>query len=190
MHRREFTFFIAGISLAFPLPAGAQGGWPSKPVTYVVPFPAGGTTDILARLLSEKLGAALGAVFIVDYRAGAGGGAAAGVVERGEAVHAGRLHAHTGSELHPVEIRVPQAEQPIRGRARLRTHCCQLALEDLVAPVRQHNGICRTGSLLDYGHCVSLHQVPIDLVAQSRFLRRVHKSLAIYFNVLNQTVLV
>jgi len=85
MHRRQFTFFIAGTALAFTLPAGAQGGWPSKPVTYVVPFPAGGTTDILARLLSEKLGAALGAVFVVDYRAGAGGGIGSAQVARAAA---------------------------------------------------------------------------------------------------------
>ena len=53
--------------------ATAQDKWPSKPITYVVPFPAGGTTDILARLISQKLGPALGTTVIVENRAGAGG---------------------------------------------------------------------------------------------------------------------
>ena len=53
--------------------AAAQDKWPSKPITYVVPFPAGGTTDILARLISQKLGPALGGTVIVENRAGAGG---------------------------------------------------------------------------------------------------------------------
>ena len=53
--------------------AAAEHKWPSKPVTYVVPFPAGGTTDILARIISQKLGPALGTTVIVENRAGAGG---------------------------------------------------------------------------------------------------------------------
>ena len=53
--------------------AFAQDGWPTKPVTYVVPFPTGGTTDILARLIGQKLGAVLGTTFVVDNRGGAGG---------------------------------------------------------------------------------------------------------------------
>jgi tripartite-type tricarboxylate transporter receptor subunit TctC len=52
--------------------AGAQS-WPSaKPITLVVPFPAGGTTDMLARALSDKLGAALGQTIIVESKPGAG----------------------------------------------------------------------------------------------------------------------
>jgi tripartite-type tricarboxylate transporter receptor subunit TctC len=58
---------------ATALPALAQDKWPSKPITYIVPFPAGGTTDVLARLIGQKLGAVLGTTIVVDNKGGAGG---------------------------------------------------------------------------------------------------------------------
>jgi tripartite-type tricarboxylate transporter receptor subunit TctC len=51
----------------------AQGQWPTKPITYIVPFPAGGTTDVLGRLIGQKLGSALGQTIVIDNRGGAGG---------------------------------------------------------------------------------------------------------------------
>jgi tripartite-type tricarboxylate transporter receptor subunit TctC len=60
------------LALAVALPAMAQD-WPSKPVKFVVPFPPGGTTDPLARLLGVKLGETLKQQFIVENRPGAGG---------------------------------------------------------------------------------------------------------------------
>ena len=59
-------------SAAVTAPAFAQA-WPSKPITYIVPFPTGGTTDILARLISQKLGTALNTSFVIDNKGGAGG---------------------------------------------------------------------------------------------------------------------
>jgi tripartite-type tricarboxylate transporter receptor subunit TctC len=58
--------------LALPLGAFADT-WPSRPLKIVVPFSAGGSTDTVARIVSEKLGAALGQSVIVDNRPGAGG---------------------------------------------------------------------------------------------------------------------
>ena len=65
--------------------AWAQSGWPNKPVKIVVPFAAGGTTDILARAMAPELSKAFGQQFIVDNRAGAGGNVGAEIVARAPA---------------------------------------------------------------------------------------------------------
>ncbi len=62
--------------------AHAQTAWPSKPVRIVVPFAAGGTTDILARAMAPELSRAFGQPFIVDNRAGAGGNVGADLVAK------------------------------------------------------------------------------------------------------------
>jgi tripartite-type tricarboxylate transporter receptor subunit TctC len=67
------------------LPVHAQSGWPNKPVRIVVPFAAGGTTDILARAIAPELSKAFGQQFIVDNRAGAGGNVGAEIVAKSPA---------------------------------------------------------------------------------------------------------
>lgn len=62
--------------------AFAQSTWPTKPVRIVVPFAAGGTTDILARAIAPELSKAFGQQFIVDNRPGAGGNLGAEIVAR------------------------------------------------------------------------------------------------------------
>ena len=58
---------------AVPLGAGAQSAWPNKTVRIVVPFAAGGTTDILARSIAPELQRAFNQTFLVDNKPGAGG---------------------------------------------------------------------------------------------------------------------
>lgn len=74
---------LAGIAAAAAAPqAGAQGAYPSRVVRIVVPFPAGGTTDLLARIFAERLTPALGQSVIVENMAGAGGSVGADAVAK------------------------------------------------------------------------------------------------------------
>jgi tripartite-type tricarboxylate transporter receptor subunit TctC len=79
---------LAGLS-AFAalaaLPALAQSGWPNKPVRIIVPFAAGGTTDILARAIAPELTKAFGQPFVIDNRGGAGGNLGTDVVAKSPA---------------------------------------------------------------------------------------------------------
>jgi tripartite-type tricarboxylate transporter receptor subunit TctC len=59
--------------LGFSAAAHAQDKWPSKPVTVIVPFAAGGNTDVMARIFAERLAQRLGQQFVVENKAGAGG---------------------------------------------------------------------------------------------------------------------
>ncbi|MBC9180004.1 Bug family tripartite tricarboxylate transporter substrate binding protein [Pseudoroseomonas ludipueritiae] len=73
-------------SAALPGMASAQGAaWPNRPVRIVVPFPAGGTTDLLARVLAEPLQKHLGVPVVVENRAGAGGSVGADFVAKADA---------------------------------------------------------------------------------------------------------
>ena len=64
--------------------------WPSRPVTMILPFAAGGGTDLLARALAQDLGERFGQQFVVDNRTGAGGNVGAGAVAK--AAPPRRLH--------------------------------------------------------------------------------------------------
>ncbi len=77
------TFVFTALS-AFAGLASAQA-WPTKTVTIVVPFPAGGTTDVLARAISNKLSAAIGQPVIVDNKPGAGATLGADLVAKATA---------------------------------------------------------------------------------------------------------
>lgn len=73
MHRRSILATTAAVLATCLVPAMAQDKWPSKPISYIVPFGAGGTTDVLARLVTQKAAAGLGTTFVIENKPGAGG---------------------------------------------------------------------------------------------------------------------
>lgn len=66
--------FVGGLLLAaFTTVAAAQQGYPNRQIRMIVPFPPGGTTDIMARIIAEQLQSSMGQPVVVENRAGAGG---------------------------------------------------------------------------------------------------------------------
>ena len=82
-HRRQILHLAAG---AAALPAASRIAWaqpyPARPITIIVPFPAGGPTDTLARILAERMRASLGQTLVVENISGAGGSVGVGRVAR------------------------------------------------------------------------------------------------------------
>ena len=81
MTTRRHLLAAAALPL-LPFATRADANWPSKPVRIVVPFAAGGTTDILARALAPELQRAFGQPFIIDNKPGAGGNNGAAEVSK------------------------------------------------------------------------------------------------------------
>jgi tripartite-type tricarboxylate transporter receptor subunit TctC len=82
--RALYLAFAATVMQATLVVAQSQV-WPSRPVKLVVPFGAGGNTDIVARIVAQNLGAALGQPFVVENRPGAAGALGAEIVARATA---------------------------------------------------------------------------------------------------------
>ena len=105
LQRMRRSLLLAGaIALASPW-VPAQSNWPSKPVTLIVPFPAGGGTDAFARPLSAVLSKNLGKQFIIDNRGGAGGTVGAGLASRaapdGYTLFMGAVHHAIAPSMYP-----------------------------------------------------------------------------------------
>ena len=73
---------LAAVALVLGPCGGFAQAWPSRPVTVMVPFPAGGTADLLAREIAQAMSEELGQQFIVENRAGAGGNLAGAAVAK------------------------------------------------------------------------------------------------------------
>ena len=72
LNRRSWMLHAAGVLLALTVTAGAQD-YPNKPVRLIIPFPPGGSNDVVGRMIATKLGERLGKQVVVDNRGGAGG---------------------------------------------------------------------------------------------------------------------
>ena len=71
--RRAFLQFTAATSLLIATGARGQGAWPDHPVKIIIPYPAGGSTAVLSRILGEHLKEIFGQPFVIENRPGAGG---------------------------------------------------------------------------------------------------------------------
>lgn len=105
MRRFLFAAVAACATLTAAAPAQAQTPWPTRPVTFIVPFAAGGGTDAFARPLAAELEKRLGQGVIIENRAGAGGTAGALVASRqandGSYFFVGAAHHAIAPSLYP-----------------------------------------------------------------------------------------
>ena len=103
--RRGFMKTLAALSGTLPFWAQAQSNWPSRPVTMVVPFPAGGGTDAFARPMSAQFAKLTGKQLIIDNRGGAGGTLGAGVAAKaapdGYNLFMGAVHHTIAPSMYP-----------------------------------------------------------------------------------------
>src|SRR5262245_57387093 len=101
---------IAAIALALcaagaaTAPSVQAQNYPSRPITLVVPFPPGGSTDVVARIMAERMRPALGQPVIIENVGGAGGSIAVGRLARaapdGYTIDIGQWDTHVGSIIY------------------------------------------------------------------------------------------
>ena len=82
--KRLLAIAVAALTLPLTIAAEAQTAWPTRPVKLVVPFSPGGSTDVVARMLGQRLSEIWGQSVIVDNRAGAGGNIGADIVAKAQ----------------------------------------------------------------------------------------------------------
>lgn len=103
--RRGVLKFAASAAAASVCGVQAQSSWPSKPVTMIVPFPAGGGTDAFARPLSAQFSRLTGKQLIIDNRGGAGGTLGAGLAAKaapdGYTLFMGAVHHTIAPSMYP-----------------------------------------------------------------------------------------
>ena len=104
-NRRQVLGAAAAGAAAFSTPGWTQGGWPTKPVMMVVPFPAGGGTDAFARPLAAQFAKQTSRQLIIDNKGGAGGtvgaSAAARAAPDGYTVFMGAVHHTIAPSMYP-----------------------------------------------------------------------------------------
>lgn len=106
LNRRDALGMLGAVlTVGGPLAVQAQNRWPSRPVTLVVPFPAGGGTDAFARPFSAQFAKLTGSQLIVDNRGGAGGTVGASIASKaapdGYTLFMGAVHHAIAPSMYP-----------------------------------------------------------------------------------------
>ena len=103
--RRQALQALVAVGAASPLWSQAQSQWPTKPVTLIVPFPAGGGTDAFARPMSAQFSRLTGKQLVIDNRGGAGGTLGAGIAAKaspdGYTLFMGAVHHTIAPFMYP-----------------------------------------------------------------------------------------
>ena len=157
--RRQALRILAATAATASLPAFADAAWPARPIRMVVPFPAGSSPDLIARIVTEKLAAVLGQPVVVENRPGAGGNIGTGLVAKaapdgytllftinGPLVTAPSLYRHLSydpmKQLAPVTL-VATSPNVLVVDARLPAH----TLREFVALAKARPGVLNYGSV-------------------------------------------
>jgi tripartite-type tricarboxylate transporter receptor subunit TctC len=108
---------VAAIALAACAAAAQAQGFPSRPITLVVPFPPGGSTDTAARIIADRMRAPLGQTVVVENVGGAGGTIGVGRIARaapdGYTIDIGQWDTHVGWIIYPLTYDLQKDFQPI-----------------------------------------------------------------------------
>ncbi|MCA3190440.1 Bug family tripartite tricarboxylate transporter substrate binding protein [Cupriavidus sp. EM10] len=156
--RHALHTLVAFAATALPM-VGRADTWPAKPIRMIVPFPAGSSPDLIARIVTEKLAAALGQAVVVENRPGAGGNIGTGLVAKaapdgytllftinGPLVTAPSLYRHLSydpmKQLAPVTL-VATSPNVLVVDARLPVH----NLREFVALAKSRPGVLNYGSV-------------------------------------------
>ena len=119
MQRRNFLAATAALAATSQvLQARAQAAYPAQPIRWVVPYPAGGGTDVLARTLAEAMRASLGQQILMDNRPGASTNIGGDLVAK----QARRLHHHVRRQRDPGLQRAPVHQAAVQPREGLQLH--------------------------------------------------------------------
>ena len=102
------AFAFIALTLIAPLAPARADTFPSRPITLIVPFPPGGSTDVAARIMADKMGASLGQPVIVENVGGAGGSIGVGRLARatpdGYTIDIGQWDTHVGVIMYNINF--------------------------------------------------------------------------------------
>jgi tripartite-type tricarboxylate transporter receptor subunit TctC len=108
---------IAALAVALSAACAHAQGFPSRPITLIVPFPPGGSTDTVARIMAEKMRPLLGQPVIIENVGGAGGSIAVGRVARaapdGYTIDIGQWDTHVGSIIYKLNYDLQKDFDPV-----------------------------------------------------------------------------